>query len=175
MAEKHGREAEIVTKSIRTAAVPLTRHPVRTSHQRADGRGCENKPMYFQKILVPLLGITAVVLAYRSYGWSGVAAMAGALVMWVLLHLTRMMQVLKRAANRPIGYVDSAVMLNAKLKPGMTLMHVIAMTRALGQQQSEKDVQPEIFRWTDGSDSQVTCTFAGGKLAHHELFRPTAP
>lgn len=151
----------------------MTRYRIRTSHQRAAGQGCENKAMYFQKILVPLLGITAVVLAYRSYGWSGVAAMAGALVMWVLLHLTRMMQVLKRAANRPIGYVDSAVMLNAKLKPGMTLMHVIAMTRALGEQQSEKDIQPEIFRWTDGSDSQVTCTFAGGKLAHHTLFRPT--
>ena len=37
-------------------------------------------------------------------------------LVWVLLHFTRMMTILKRAANRPIGYVDSAVMLNAKLK-----------------------------------------------------------
>ena len=51
---------------------------------------------------------------------------------------------------------------------------MVAMTRALGKLQSEKDAQPEVFRWTDGSDSHVTCTFAGGKLAHHELFRPTA-
>ncbi len=130
--------------------------------------------MNFQKILVPILGVTAVVLAYRFYGWAGVAAVATGLVMWVLLHFTRMMQVLKRAANRPIGYVDSAVMLNAKLKPGMTLLHVVAMTRALGKLQSEKDVQPEVFCWTDASESHVTCTFAGGKLAHHELFRPTA-
>ncbi|MEP6964535.1 MAG: glycerate kinase [Polaromonas sp.] len=130
--------------------------------------------MNFQKILVPVLGVTAVVLAYRFYGWSGVAAVASALVMWVLLHFTRMMQVLKRAANRPIGYVDSAVMLNAKLKPGLSLLHVVAMTRALGKLQSEKDLQPEVFRWTDGTDSHVTCTFAGGKLAHHELFRPGA-
>ena len=66
-------------------------------------------------------------------------------------------------------------MLNAKLKPGMTLMHVIAMTRALGQLQTEKNVQPEIFRWTDGSQSHVSCTFVDGKLTQHTLFRPTEP
>ncbi len=129
--------------------------------------------MNFQKIFIPLTAVVAVGLAYRFYGWAGVAAVATILVMWMLLHFTRMMTVLKRAANRPIGYVDSAVMLNAKLKPGMTLLHVIAMTRALGQLRSEKNAQPEVFRWTDGTDSHVTCTFVGGKLAHHELFRPT--
>ena len=128
--------------------------------------------MNFQKIIVPVAGVAAVVLAYRFYGWAGVIAAAGALVMWVLLHFTRMMQVLKRAANRPIGYVDSAVMLNAKLKPGMTLLHVVAMTRALGERVSAEDEQPEIFRWADAGESHVTCTFVGGKLAHHELFRP---
>ena len=128
--------------------------------------------MNFQKIFIPAAGVTAVVLAYCLYGWSGVAAIATGLVMWMLLHFTRMMTILKRAANRPMGYVDSAVMLNAKLKPGVTLMHVIAMTRALGKLQTVKDVQPEVFRWTDGTDSHVTCTFVGGKLAHHELFRP---
>ena len=133
--------------------------------------------MNFQKIIVPVLGVVGVVLAYRFYGWAGVAAAATGIVMWVLLHFTRMMTILKRAANRPIGYVDSAVMLNAKLKPGMTLLHVVAMTRALGALQSAKDAQPEIFRWTDGGESQVTATFAGGKLAQHELLRPaqTAP
>ncbi|SDN63347.1 glycerate kinase [Polaromonas sp. JS666] len=128
--------------------------------------------MNFQKIIVPVAGVAAVVLGYRFYGWAGVAAVAGGLVMWVLLHFTRMMQVLKRAANRPIGYVDSAVMLNAKLKPGMTMLHVVAMTRALGERLSPKDEQPEIFRWADAGESHVTCTFVGGKLAHHELFRP---
>jgi hypothetical protein len=54
----------------------------------------------------------------------------------------------------------------------MTLMHVVAMTKSLGALQGEKDAQPEVFRWTDGTLSHVTCTFVGGKLAHHELFRP---
>ena len=130
------------------------------------------EPMNFQKILVPVAVVAGVVLAYRSYGWAGVAAAVTLLVFWVLLNFTRTMQVLKRAANRPIGYVDSAVMLNAKLKPGMTLLHVVAMTRSLGQLTSVKDQQPEVYVWKDGSESVVTCTFSGGKLSHHELFRP---
>ena len=65
-------------------------------------------------------------------GLPGVALAVGGIVMWMLLHFTRLMRVLQGAANRPVGYCDSAVMLNAKLKTGVTLMHVIAMTRALG-------------------------------------------
>lgn len=128
--------------------------------------------MNFQKILVPIAVIAGVVLAYRSYGWPGVVAATGMLVFWTLLNFTRMMQVLRRAANRPIGYTDSAVMLNAKLKPGMTLLHVVAMTKSLGELQSGKGEQPEVFNWTDGSKSCVTATFVGGKLSMHTLFRP---
>lgn len=128
--------------------------------------------MHFQKILLPLAGVLLVAAAYRSYGWAGVAIAAGMLVMWLLLHFTRMMQVLKRAANRPIGYVDSAVMLNAKLKPGVTLLHVVAMTKALGELKSVKDMQPELYRWTDGTESYVNCEFHHGKLKRWELMRP---
>lgn len=130
--------------------------------------------MNFQRILIPVACVAAVVLAYRFYGWAGLAASTAGLIMWLLLHFTRMMQVLKRAADRPMGYVDSAVMLNAKLRPGMTLMHVVAMTRALGQLKSPMNTQPEIFFWTDGSHSMVTCTFVSGKLVQHELSRPSS-
>ena len=124
------------------------------------------------RYLLPLAVLVAVVLAYRQWGWLGVALVSGGLVMWVLLHFTRMMQVLKRAANRPIGYVDSAVMLNAKLRAGVPLMHVIALTRSLGELLTPKDTQPERFRWTDGSQSHVTCEFVGGKLVGWTLYRP---
>ena len=130
--------------------------------------------MNFQKILVPVLGVVLVAAAWRGYGWPGVALVAGGVVMWVLLHFNRMMQALKRAANRPIGYVDSAVMLNARLKPGLPLLHVISMTKSLGALLSPKDEQPEIYRWTDGSQSHVSCEFAGGKLVKWELVRPAA-
>ena len=130
--------------------------------------------MNFQKILVPVLGVVLVAVAWRGYGWPGVALVAGGVVMWVLLHFNRIMQALKRAANRPIGYVDSAVMLNARLKAGVPLLHVISMTKSLGALLSPKDDQPEIYRWTDGGQSHVSCEFAGGKLVKWELVRPAA-
>ena len=119
-----------------------------------------------------MAGAATVVLGYVYSGWPGVALIVGALVMWLLLHFNRMMQVLKRAANRPIGYIESAVMLNAKLKPRANLMHVVAMTRSLGELRSPKDLQPEVYRWTDTGGSYVDCTFAGGKLVGHQLTRP---
>jgi len=130
--------------------------------------------MNLQKIVVPVLGVVIVAVAWRGYGWPGVALAAGGIVMWMLLHFTRMMKVLQRASNRPVGYCDSAVMLNAKLRPGVNLLHVIAMTRALGEQLSPKEQQPEVYRWTDGTASHVTCEFAAGKLVKWELFRPEA-
>ena len=130
--------------------------------------------MNFRKILPPILGVVLIAAAWQGYGWPGVALVAGGIVMWVLLHFNRMMQALKRAAGRPIGYVDSAVMLNAKLKAGVNLLHVLALTRSLGQLQSVKDQQPEIYRWTDGSESHVTCEFAGGRLVKWEMVRPAA-
>jgi hypothetical protein len=130
--------------------------------------------MNLQKILIPIAIIAGALLAWRSYGWQGVLVLVTMLVFGMLLHFSRMMQVLKRAANRPVGHVDSAVMLNAKLKPGSTLLHVVAMTRSLGLLTSVKNEQPEVFEWKDGSESVVTCTFVGGKLAHHVLVRPQA-
>lgn len=128
--------------------------------------------MSYQKFLVPIASVILIVASYRASGWGGVALAVGILMMWLLLQFTRMMQVLRRAANRPIGYVDSAVMLNAKLKAGVTLLHVVAMTRALGEQISPKDAQPEIFRWTDETASTVTCEFLNGKLQKWVLERP---
>lgn len=126
----------------------------------------------FQKIGLPIVGVAAVVLGYRVHGWGGVALVLGGIVMWVLLNFTRAIKVLQRAAQRPVGECDSAVMLNAKLKPRVNLMHVVALTRALGEQLSAKDAQPEIYRWTDNSGSHVTCEFTGGRLVKWELVRP---
>ena len=129
--------------------------------------------MNFNKILGPLLVIVFTIGAWRQFGWAGIALAAGGVIMWILLHFTRLMTILKKAANRPIGHVASAVMLNAKLRKGMTLMHVIAMTKALGARQSPKVEQPEVFTWSDNGQSSVTCTFVGGKLQDWTLTRPT--
>ena len=128
--------------------------------------------MNFQRILVPIGAVGLTAWAWQSWGWMGIAMVVTGGVMWLLLYFTRLVQIMKRAGNRPIGFVDSAVMLNAKLKPGVSLMHVIAMTRALGQLESAKDAQPEVFSWRDGSQSVVRCVFAQGKLQSWTLDRP---
>ncbi len=128
--------------------------------------------MNFQKIFLPIAGVGMVAVAYRAWGWQGVLLVLGGIVFWLLLHYNRMLSALKKAANRPIGYVPSAVMLNAKLAKGATLLHVVALTRSLGALQTAKDAQPEVFRWADPGESYVSCTFADGKLVQWELVRP---
>ncbi len=130
--------------------------------------------MNLRNIFVPAGVIGLVLVGYASAGWSGVAAVVGGLVMWALLHFTRLMNVMKKAANRPVGYVGSAVMLNARLKPGVNLMHVMAMTQSLGERLSAENAQPEVYRWTDGTQSHVTCEFANGRLQKWTLERPQA-
>jgi len=131
--------------------------------------------MNWRNAWVPLVGAVLVVASYRAYGWMGVAGMASLLVMWLLLHFTRLMAVLRKASDRPIGHVDSAVMLNARLRAGVPLMHVVAMTRALGALQSPENAQPEVYRWTDAGGSHVTCEFRHGRLTVWTLARPAPP
>ena len=130
--------------------------------------------MNLRNIFVPAGVIGLVLVGYASAGWPGVAAVVGGLVKRALLHFTRLMNVMKKAANRPMGYVGSAVMLNARLKPGVNLMHVMAMTQSLGERLSAENAQPEVYRWTDGTQSHVTCEFANGRLQKWTLERPQA-
>ena len=127
--------------------------------------------MKLQQIGIPLAAVAGLAYGYHALEWMGFFLVLGGLVMWALLHFTRLVKVLERAANRPIGHVDSAVMLNAKLKTGVNLMHVIALTRSLGELTSPKDEQPEVYRWRDNSQSVVTCVFQDGRLQSWTLER----
>ena len=118
--------------------------------------------MNVSKWMIPIAAGLGLIGAYQAYGWPGVAFAVTALVMWALMHFNRLVHVLKRAADRPVGYVGSAVMLNAKLKTGVNLMHVVALTKSLGEQRSPQGEEPELYRWTDGTNSHVTCRFERG-------------
>ena len=119
------------------------------------------------------LGVGALTLqAYRAYAWPGLGLALGAIVMWALLHMSRMLVVLRRTAQHPVGSVASAVMLHARLERGMALLQVLALTRALGQALGEPDSETMEYQWTDGSNASVRCRFVRGKLVHWELLRP---
>ena len=91
-----------------------------------------NLSTLFQNIAVPLASLALLVWAYMSWSWMGLAMTVTAMVMWLLLHYTRLMHIFKQASLRPIGHVDSAVMLHVKLKSNMPLIKVIALTKSLG-------------------------------------------
>ena len=135
-------------------------------------RPLHNSRMNLKPVLVALGLVVVLGAAWKSYGLQGVLFAGGAMTMWVMFNVNRTMGVMRRAANRPMGYVSSAVMLNARIKPKATLMHVTAMTGSLGQLTSPKGEQPEVYRWTDASDSSVVGVFQNGKLQSWELIRP---
>jgi hypothetical protein len=131
--------------------------------------------MNWRKIVVPVGALALLYFGWQSGGWRGLAFVASGLIMFLLVHFSRLMGVLNRASRSPKGHVGSAVMLNAKLKTGVNLLHVMAMTRSIGEPLSEEGADPEFFRWTDDSGSSVTCEFAGGRLVKWTLERPETP
>lgn len=132
--------------------------------------------MTWQKRLITLaLAVGLGALAWRAGGFKGLLLLFSGLVLWLLLQYTRLITVMKRAAERPIGYVDSAVMLNARLKADMPLLSVLALTRAMGERLSPENVQPEVYRWADPGQVSVTAEFAQGRLQSWRLERPAEP
>ena len=131
--------------------------------------------MTWQRILTFMAAIALCAMAWRAGGGAGLALLFSGLLLWFLLYYTRIMTIMKRAADRPIGYVGSAVMLNAKLKPRMPLLNVIALTRSLGERLSAEGAEPEVYRWRDPGDSHVTTEFEGGRLLRWQLQRPPVP
>ena len=117
------------------------------------------------------LAAAAVAAAWYSYGWQGLVLAATLIFFWLVLQFNRSLRVMKNAAGKPVGHVDSAVMFNAKLKPGMNLLEVITMTKSLGRRVSD---EPEVWAWTDAGGVTVTLTLKAGKLERWELARPDA-
>ncbi len=114
------------------------------------------------------LAVLGIAAGYVGWGWPGVVLGITVLVFWLLLQFSRSLRVLKKAAGSPVGHVDSAVMLHSKLKPGMTLMQVLVLTRSLGSRQSET---PERWGWADSGGARVCLEFDGGKLRSWDLVR----
>ena len=121
----------------------------------------------------PVLGwgmaAVGVVAGWFSYGWPGVALAASVIVFWLLIQFTRSLKVLRNAGSAPVGHIDSAVMLNAKLQAGMPMIKVVALTKSLGRRVSET---PERWAWADAGGSEVVIDFDNGICKRWVLNRP---
>lgn len=117
------------------------------------------------------LAVAAVASGYLAYGWPGVALAFTVIVFWLLLLLSRTLRVMRRAAKSPMGLVDSALMLQSRLKPGMRLIDVLGLTHSLGERVSE---HPEVWRWRDSGGDAVALTFEAARLARWQIERAAA-
>ena len=120
----------------------------------------------------PILGwglaVVAVVAGWYSYGWPGVLLAVSVTVFWLLLQFSRVLRVMRMAAGRPVGSIDSAVMLHAKLRTGLKLLQILPLTRSLGQKVAD---DPETFVWTDGGGDRVRVELRDGRCTAFALER----
>jgi len=120
-----------------------------------------------------ILAALALAAGWRLYGWQGVVMAVTVLVFWLLLQFNRSLRVMQNAGRSPIGRVPSAVMLHSKLKPGMTLMDIVQISKALGRQVTE---EPQTWAWSDESGATITVTMKHARLESWHLTRPeTSP
>lgn len=115
------------------------------------------------------LALGALVAGYVAYGWQGVALAITVIVFWLGLQFSRSLRVLRDAAGRPVGHVENALMLHAKLNAGMRLPQILKITRSLGSKLA--DEPDESFAWTDPAGDSVRLHFKGGALARWTLHR----
>ena len=123
----------------------------------------------------PILGwaLAALALAagWRGYGGPGIALALSVIVFWLVLQFNRSLKVMRNAASAPVGHIDSAVMLNAKLSAGLPMFRVVTLTKSLGKRVADK---PETWAWADASGSNVTIVFDKGRCQRWTLNRPAA-
>ncbi len=122
----------------------------------------------------PLLGWglagAALVAGWVGYGWRGIVLALTAIAFWLLLQISRTLRTMRLASQAPVGSVASAVMLHTKLRPGMSMLAVLPLTRSLGRVEGPADA--ETYRWTDAGGSSVRAVFRDGRLQRWDLERP---
>jgi hypothetical protein len=115
-----------------------------------------------------VLAVLAVAVGYAGTGWKGVVLAVTVIVFWLLLQFSRSLRALRDASGRPVGAIDSAVMLHSRLHPGMRLVQILRLTRSLGRKVAD---DPETFAWRDAEGSEVRAEFRAGRLAAWRLLR----
>jgi hypothetical protein len=119
------------------------------------------------------LAVAALLAGWAAYGAPGVALAVTVIVFWLLLQFNRAVRVMQRAGTAPKGRVDSAVMLHAKLRAGMTLMEVLPLAGSLGEVVGEPAA--ETFCWCDASGRRLDAQFSNGRLVSWQLGEPAPP
>ena len=114
------------------------------------------------------LAVVAVGAGWRGYGWPGVALAFTVIVFWLLIQFNRSLKVMRNAAGSPVGFVESAVMLHAKLSAGLPMLRIVTLTHSIGKRVAEV---PETWAWADASGAEVRIVFDKGRCQRWTLTR----
>jgi hypothetical protein len=120
-------------------------------------------------ILGWVLAAALAVASFEAYGWQGLALAVSVIVFWLLLQFNRAVRVMRNAGQRPVGEIANAVMFNAKLQSGLTMLQVVTRTRSLGRKVGDSE---DDWVWHDSGGSSVTLHFERGRLKRWQLRRP---
>jgi hypothetical protein len=118
------------------------------------------------------LAVAAVAGAFVTHGWRGALMALSVVAFWLVLQFSRSLRILRQAAGRPVGEVPNAVMLHARVHPGMRLPDILPIARSLGRR-AEDD--PETFTWTDAGGDAVRIEFRQGRVFAWHLQRAAPP
>jgi uncharacterized protein (DUF58 family) len=120
-----------------------------------------------------VLAALAIAMGYVQWGWQGALLGVTLAVFWLLLQFSRVMRVMRVAGESPKGQVPNAVMLNARLKPGMRLIEILALTKSLGERMDGDAgaAGVERWRWRDAGGDEVHVTLGNGRCTEWQLVR----
>ncbi len=125
------------------------------------------------------LAVAAVAAGFMAYGWPGVLLALSVVVFWLLLQFSRALRLMRKAAQRPMGSVASALMLQTRLQRGMLLADVMKLTGSFGSRDtsaagSDQAPDQETYTWADAGGDALQVTLMAGKVTAWELHRAAA-
>jgi len=126
-------------------------------------------PPALRSLLFPALVLALSYAGWKSYGWQGLLLALLMSSFWVLLHFTKLMRLLRAAANRPLGAVDDVRVLQGRLKLGMPMHEVVRQSACLGKREAgASDGTSEDFVWHDPQGRTLHLRFDHGRLRRIE-------
>lgn len=136
-------------------------------------------PARFSLSHSPLIGwglaVAAIAIGYMQYGWPGVFLAFTVIVFWLLLQFSRALRVMRAAATNPVASVDSALMAQTRIHPGMKMLQVLRETRSLGQRLPHPSPGAhESWEWRDRGGDTLVVDFAQGRCVGAHLLRAAA-
>ena len=115
--------------------------------------------------------------AWLYFGWQAALLLVSFGSFVLMMQFSRTLRTLRNASRSAVGRVDSAVMLNARLRKGMRLLAILRLTGSLGRavtlaNEAVKGPVVESFQWRDAGGVTVDIELVDGRCQRWTLQRP---